>query len=149
MEVNRLLLDMNEAGMFVTLLYGILDCKKNTFHYARAGHELPIVMDSRGKWEHVDQAVGQPLGLFNEPLIDEQTLDLASNSLLVLYTDGIPNALDEQNQMFGLQNFLAAIKEEKEQPAQELCIQVLEIMDAFRGEEDPYDDVTLVAVKIS
>jgi len=148
-EVNRLLLDMNEAGMFVTLLYGILDCKKNTFHYARAGHELPIIMNPRGKWENVDQEVGQPLGLFNEPLIDEQTLDLPSGSLLVLYTDGVPNALGKQNQMFGLQNFLAAIKGEKKQPAQELCTQVLEIMDAFRGGEDPYDDVTLVAVKIS
>ena len=149
MGVNRLLLDMNEAGMFVTLLYGILDCKKNTFHYARAGHELPIVMNPKDKWENVGQAVGQPLGLFNEPLIDEQTLDLPSDSLLVLYTDGIPNALNKQNEMFGLENFLAAISGEKNQPAQELCTHVLEAMDAFRGEEDPYDDVTLVAVKIS
>jgi serine phosphatase RsbU (regulator of sigma subunit) len=148
MEVNRLLLDMNEAGMFVTLLYGILDCKKNTFHYARAGHELPIIMNPHGKWEDVGQAVGQPLGLFDEPLIDEQTLDLPSDSLLLLYTDGVPNALDKQNQRFGLENFLAAISGEKNQPAQELCTQVLEVMDAFRGDEDPYDDVTLVAVKI-
>jgi serine phosphatase RsbU (regulator of sigma subunit) len=147
-EVNRLLLDMNEAGMFVTLLYGILDCKKNTFHYARAGHELPLVMNPHGKWENVGQAVGQPLGLFDEPLIDEQTLDLPSDSLLLLYTDGVPNALDKQNQRFGLENFLGAISGEKNQPAQELCTQVLEVMDAFRGEEDPYDDVTLVAVKI-
>ncbi len=140
---------MNEAGMFVTLLYGILDCKKNTFHYARAGHELPIVKDPHGEWENVGQAVGQPLGLFDEPLIDEQTLDLPSDSLLVLYTDGVPNALDKHNQRFGLDNFLAAIAGEKNQPAQELCIQVLETMDAFRAGEDPYDDVTLVAVKIS
>jgi serine phosphatase RsbU (regulator of sigma subunit) len=147
-EVNRLLLDMNEAGMFVTLLYGILDCKKNTFHYARAGHELPLVMNPHGKWENVGQAVGQPLGLFDEPLIDEQTLDLPSDSLLLLYTDGVPNALDKQNQRFGLENFLGAISGEKDQPAQELCTQVLETMDAFRGEENPYDDVTLVAVKI-
>ena len=148
-EVNRLLLDMNEAGMFVTLLYGILDCKKNTFQYARAGHELPIVMNPRGKWNDVGQSVGQPLGLFDEPLIDEQTLDLPSESLLVLYTDGVPNALDKQNQRFGLENFLAAIEKEKNHQAQDLCTQVLEIMDAFRGGEDPYDDVTLVAVKIS
>ena len=148
-EVNRLLLNMNEAGMFVTLLYGILDCKKNNFHYARAGHELPIVMNPRGMWKNVGQAVGQPLGLFNEPLIDEQTLDLPSDSLLVLYTDGVPNALDKQNQRFGLENFLVAISGEKDQPAQSLCTKVLEIMDAFRGGEDPYDDVTLVAVKIS
>ncbi|MCK5054991.1 MAG: SpoIIE family protein phosphatase [Anaerolineales bacterium] len=148
-EVNRLLLDMNEAGMFVTLIYGILDCKKNTFQYARAGHELPIVMNPRGKWDNVGQAVGQPLGLFSEPLIDEQTLDLPSDSLLILYTDGVPNALDNQNQMFGLESFLTAISEEKAQPAQELCIQVLKTMDSFRAGEDPYDDVTLVAVKIS
>ena len=148
MEVNRLLLNMNEAGMFVTLLYGILDCKENTFHYARAGHELPIVMNPKGKWKNVGQAVGQPLGLFDEPLIDEQTLDLPSDSLLVLYTDGVPNAMDKQNQRFGLENFLAAIAGDKNQPAQKLCTQVLENMDAFRGEEAPYDDVTLVAVKI-
>ena len=148
-EVNRLLLGMNEAGMFVTLLYGILDCKKNIFHYARAGHELPIVMNPHGKWENVAQAVGQPLGLFDKPLIDEQTIDLPSDSLLVLYTDGVPNALDQQNQRFGLENFLGAISGEKNQPAQELCTQVLEIMDGFRGEKDPYDDVTLVAVQIS
>ncbi len=147
-EVNRLLLSMNEAGMFVTLLYGILDCKKKTFHYARAGHELPLIMNPKGMWEKVDQATGQPLGLFDEPLIDEQTFDLPSDSLLVLYTDGIPNALDKKNQRLGLENFLAAISGEKSQPAQEICTLVLENMDEFRGEEDPYDDVTLVAVKI-
>jgi len=56
--------------------------------------------------------------------------------------------MDKQNQMFGLENFLAAIAGDKNQPAQKLCTQVLENMDAFRGEKDPYDDVTLVAVKI-
>ena len=92
--------------------------------------------------------MGQPLGLFDEPLIDEQTLDIPDNSLLILYTDGIPNSLDSQNRMFGLDNFLAAVAKEKKQPAQKLCTRVLETLGDFRGGEDPYDDVTLVAVQI-
>ena len=48
-RVNKLLLDMNEAGMFVTLLYGILDAGRREFAYARAGHELPLMITAGGE----------------------------------------------------------------------------------------------------
>ena len=75
--------------MFVTVLYGILNGATREFRYARAGHDLPLVMDAQREAIHLEKHLGQPLGLFPDPLLDEQSLTLPSGSLLFLYTDGV------------------------------------------------------------
>ena len=61
-NVNRHLLQMNSAGMFVTLVYGILDWTSGDFHFARAGHPSPYLLDGKGRIVEVPVSSGQPLG---------------------------------------------------------------------------------------
>ena len=102
--VNRDLLEFNEAGMFVTVLYGELDPASGDFHYARAGHEPPLVHDARGAAVEPPAAAfcrGQLLGIFNQPELDEQRVRLESGGTLLLYTDGAREATDPASRMFG------------------------------------------------
>jgi CRP-like cAMP-binding protein len=66
-SVNRNLLEMNDHGMFVTILYGIMDCATREFEYARAGHTLPMMVDSQGDLVDMAHDSGQLLGLFTDP----------------------------------------------------------------------------------
>ena len=147
-EVNRRLMRMNEAGMFVTLLYGVFDSNDRSFRYARAGHELPIVFCSDGEIKQIDKRPGQPLGLFNSPALDEHVLHLPENCLLVMYTDGIPNTLDQERQMFGMDRFFDVMKSIPRRNAQEICDEVISALEKYRGTETPYDDVTLVSIRV-
>ncbi len=147
-EVNRRLMRMNEAEMFVTLLYGVFDCNDKSFRYARAGHELPIVFCPDGKILQIDKTPGQPLGLFNSPSLDEQVLKLPDKCLLMMYTDGVPNTLDQDSQIFGMERFHEVMKFIPHRSAQESCEQVISALENYRGAESPYDDVTLVSVRL-
>ena len=71
LAVNRQLLDLNPSGMFVTLLYGMLDARTCRFVYARAGHPPPLLLDGACRPVAVPMGVGQPLGLFDVPALDE------------------------------------------------------------------------------
>ena len=148
-EVNRLLLEMNETGRFVTILYGVLNRQKKTFRYSRAGHELPLVLGADKEWLEVDAGDGQPLGLFEEPLLDEQLLSLPEGGLLILFTDGVLNTLSTEDRMFGLGKFQSVVMDSHELAAQEICDGALQSLHAFRGETAPYDDITLVAAKLT
>src|SRR5262249_8822693 len=71
-SVNQHLLDMVGSCLFVTVLYGVLDRAGGTFTYARAGHDLPVVFDAEGAAMALDRADGLPLGLLDNPALDQQ-----------------------------------------------------------------------------
>jgi len=147
-NVNRHLLDMNEAGMFVTILYGLLNTQSMEFHFARAGHEVPMIMDAKGERVSLEPSVGQPLGLFSEVTLEEKRITLPNESLLVIYTDGVKEAMDAEGNMFGLDLLQGLIKEGGHRSAQEICDLVWEALESHRGGVDRGDDTTLVAIRI-
>lgn len=147
-HVHRQLLEINEAGMFVTLLYGVLDAATREFHYARAGHELPLLHDARGQWVELPCADGQPLGALEEVLLDERTIVLPRGGTVLLYTDGLTDALDARGEAYGLERVRQAVLARPAATAQALCDALLDSTAAFRGATPQYDDITLVAVRV-
>jgi serine phosphatase RsbU (regulator of sigma subunit) len=147
-SVNRHLLGMNESEMFVTVLYGILNGATREFRYVRAGHELPVLLDARREPIHPRYGAGQVLGLFTDPLLDEQSVVLPPGSLLLMYTDGVIEAMDLKGEMFGPERLRAALRAEREAPAQAVCDSVWNAVQAYTGAAAPHDDVTLVAVRV-
>src|SRR5437016_800874 len=146
-HVHQQLLGINDAGMFVTLLYGVLNAATREFHYARAGHELPLLYDARGELVALSFTDGQPLGAMDEILLDEQTVVLPSGSTVLLYTDGVTDVLDSQDNPFGLERLHQALLTQRSAPAQVLCETLLEMISAHRAATPQYDDITLVAVQ--
>jgi sigma-B regulation protein RsbU (phosphoserine phosphatase) len=147
-SVNRDLLEMNDTGMFVTILYGVMNCATREFEYARAGHTLPMLLDTKGEAVVLDHDSGQLLGLFPDPLIDVQRISLQPNNLLLVYTDGLAEAENSEGVMFGKDRLLDSLRGGLKNSAQEICATVWNSLAEFRGEIAQHDDVTLLVVKV-
>ena len=139
---------MNDAAMFATVLYGILDRRSREFIYVRAGHEMPIVLDADGHAVDPTPGGGQPLGILPEPALDEHRVVLPEGGLLVLYTDGATDAINEMGTAFGWDRFAAVIDAHRQAPAQDICDQIMNAITEYRGATPPEDDITLVTVRI-
>jgi phosphoserine phosphatase RsbU/P len=145
-SVNRHLLDMSDAGIFVTMIYGVLNRTRHEFVYVRAGHDLPLLIDARGEIIQARLGQGQPLGIFAAPDLEEQTLAIPRGGTLLLYTDGVTEAMDEQRMLFGVERLKAVVRDSCHIPAQALCDQVLQMVISYRGAAPQHDDITLVAM---
>jgi phosphoserine phosphatase RsbU/P len=145
--VDRNLLEMNEAEMFVTVLYGVLHRTTRRFQYVRAGHVLPILCHADGTLITPPVALGQPLGILPDVALDEQSLVLKPGSSLILYSDGIIEAAGRDGEFFGIQRLHRAVVDGRNDPVEGLCDRILEAMRAHSGPAPPHDDVTLVVVR--
>jgi sigma-B regulation protein RsbU (phosphoserine phosphatase) len=145
-RVNRHLLAMNASGMFVTMLYGMLDGPTGRFAYASAGHELPILVDRSGDVSMPARGDGNPLAMLEVPDLDEQTIMVPAGASLVLYIDGVTDALDEGGAFFGLERLVAALGVACS-TGEAICHQVLATVLAHQGTAQQHDDVTLVALR--
>jgi phosphoserine phosphatase RsbU/P len=146
-SVNRQMIHLNGEGMFVTLLFGVLDCTTGDFAFARAGHGLPLVARADGRVEEMPLKHGMALGLFEEASFSEQTLTLSPGDALLLYTDGVTEAMDVHRVLYGDERLKAAFGAVHRQPAQEVCEQIFSRAAAFSDSDVPSDDVTIVCVQ--
>jgi serine phosphatase RsbU (regulator of sigma subunit) len=147
--VNRQLIRLNSEGMFVTVLYGVLDRASGSFTFARAGHGLPFVARGAGSVDEPPLEHGMALALFDDAPLPEQTLLLNPADTLLLYTDGVTEATDAAYELFGDARLKAALSAAQRLPAQKICDQILAQVAAFSGPDLPRDDVTILAVQAS
>ena len=146
-HVNELLLKIGESSLFVTVLYGVLDRTTNQFSYARAGHELPIIVTADGKAEITPYDQGQLMGIINDLILDEQTVSVPSGGMIMLYTDGVIDARHTNGESFGMERLIDVIKQIHPGSAQDQCDQLWQTLCDFQSKDAQEDDVTIVAVK--
>ena len=146
--INRQLLSMNDSGMFVTILYGMLNRITREFQFARAGHDLPLILNARREPVQLTLGPGQLLGLFSDPPIDEQCITLPANSLLVLYTDGVTEAMNAAGDLFGAEQLSAVLYSGRNPTAQAACEAILAEVRAFSDYAAQSDDITIIAVQV-
>jgi sigma-B regulation protein RsbU (phosphoserine phosphatase) len=146
-RVNQLLLKIGESSLFVTMLYGVLDKRTNTFSYARAGHELPIIVTPDGQVELAPYDQGQLMGILNKPILDEQTLSIPPGGMVLLYTDGVTDARHPNGDSFGLERLTSELKHLGNDSAQEQCDQLWQTLCTFQDKTAQEDDVTMVTVR--
>lgn len=147
-SVNNNLLEMNDTGMFVTILYGVMDCATREFVYARAGHTLPMLLSPEGELVELEHDSGQLLGLFPDPLIDVQQITLQPEELLLVYTDGLEEAMNAEGEMFGKERLHSMLKDGLKKDAQEICRTMWDSLNDFQGGIAQHDDVTLLVIKV-
>lgn len=148
LNVNRQLLEMNETNMFVTVLYGVLDCATGKFDYVRAGHELPIVIDREGRRLELAQSPGMPLGLFDEPSLDIQTIALGVDDTLLLYSDGATDAQNPQGELLGKSGLQRTLEEITRASRENICQRLMASIQEYSGESTQNDDITLLSARI-
>jgi serine phosphatase RsbU (regulator of sigma subunit) len=147
LATNGHLLEMNESGMFVTVLYGVLDPANGELAYARAGHEFPLLFDQAGKVTALPKHRGQPLGILPEPDMDEQTIRLRPGHTLLIFTDGLPDAMNAQGEFYGPERLQETARTLLQAPAQEICDGLIRAIESFKGANAQFDDMTLVVIK--
>jgi serine phosphatase RsbU (regulator of sigma subunit) len=146
--VNHHLLELNDSGLYVTVLYGILNGVTGEFSYARAGHDLPMVIDAQGEGIHLEKHLGQALGLFPDLILDVHSIILPPGSLLFLYTDGVTEAINAAGEFFQVQGLQDVLRSGRWASAQDVCDTVWNALQSYSGVSSPQDDVTLVALRV-
>jgi sigma-B regulation protein RsbU (phosphoserine phosphatase) len=133
--------------MFTTVFVGYLDLDSGVLRFASAGHNPPLLYrTAAGHCEHV-VASGVAMGLFESAQYTEGTLTLEEQDVLVLYTDGITEVIDAQEQEFGEERLEAVITQQAARPARELAERIVAAAAAFGQAGGASDDETLLVVK--
>ena len=146
-RVNRHLLDMNDKEMFVTILFWFLNRTTHQFQYARAGHEAPIFIDEQGSIKRLPIADGQALGVFDDINLEEQTVKLSKGCTLLLYSDGIPDATNRQDERFGLKRIFRTLSHTPQSPDQMKCDELINAVIKHQEGSLQHDDMTVLLVK--
>lgn len=147
-EVNAFLCRENQAELFVTIFYGILNFRTGEFLYSNGGHNPPYRLAPGGQAATLaTESSGTILGLFDgESYATCQTL-LQSGDALVLYTDGVTEAADLQGKMLGAQRLQAFLQRSGTLPTADLIRGVLTVVQEFVAGAPQSDDVTALAVR--
>jgi|RhiMetdeSRZDD1v2_1073273.scaffolds.fasta_scaffold33226_5 phosphoserine phosphatase RsbU/P len=135
-----------KSRQFVTALYGVLDTTTGEFSYARAGHEPPLLLDAKGEVNRLPHQPGMALGLWEDIMLDLNTIHLPKGTLLVLYTDGMTDCRNPKGEAFGLDRLKQTLTGLEHISAQASCDQLLETLMNYQDGSKQDDDVTLVAV---
>jgi phosphoserine phosphatase RsbU/P len=145
-RVNDHLVRLGQSDQFVTVLFGVLDVSTGEIAYARAGHELPLLLTPAGEVQTLPQATGQPVGLFDELLLDENSLSLPPGGTLVLFSDGLTDSRSPDGKTFehaGVHKLLSGLTGQDGQP---VCDALVAAVRSFQSDAHQEDDITLVVV---
>ena len=135
-----------KSRQFVTALYGVLDTVTGEFSYARAGHEPPLLLDANGEVHRLPHKPGMALGLWEDILLDENSVQLPNGSLLFMFTDGMTDCRNPEGESFGLERLKQTLTSLEQASAQSSCDRLLETLMNYQDGSKQDDDVTLVAV---
>ncbi len=144
---NAALCEGNDAGMFVTAWQGSINLHDGTVHFANAGHNPPLVRHQNGQFAYLRSRAGFVLAGMDGVKYKEQELQLRSGDIIYLYTDGVTEATNANNELYGEDRLLSIVNSREFADMKDLCKTVKADVDVFVGEAPQFDDITMVAVK--
>lgn len=145
-RVNKHITRLEKSTQFVTALYGVLDINTGLFHYARAGHEPPLLLDRDGSVHRLPHNPGMALGLWEAIALDEYSLQLPRDSMLVMFTDGMTDCRNPKGVPFGLEKIKTTLSGLSVATAQAACDQLFDTLMYYQSGAKQDDDVTLLAI---
>lgn len=147
-KVNNQLCEGNEAGMFVTVWLGILEISTGKMLCANAGHEYPAIMRKGGDFELLKDKHGFVLAGMEDARYREYEIELNAGDRFFVYTDGVPEATDAHDTLYGTDRMLLALNQGKNGNCEDLLDTVRKDVDAFVGEAPQFDDLTMLCIEI-
>lgn len=154
-ELNRCLGGDLRGGMYITMIYGVIDVPASRLTFARAGHELPLFLRAAGtaslRTAEFLGSEGMPIGLvepaFFDGVIADRALDFTTGDVLVLYTDGLTEAPNAGEKEFGGARLADALRSTQARPAVQINDAILGAVRSFTGTAELRDDFMLLTVK--
>jgi sigma-B regulation protein RsbU (phosphoserine phosphatase) len=146
-RVNALIVPDNRQGMFVTVVYGVLSLGNGDFTYANAGHNPPVWIHGPGKTLESLDRTGAALGIIEDLTMDERTISLGHDDLLLLYTDGLTEAFSPDDYLYGEQRLQDVLRMEQTSLASGVLKALEASVKQFMGSLPAADDLTMLALK--
>lgn len=143
---NTLLHKSTDPQKFVTLFYGILNTQTNELCYCNAGHDNPFLLSSDGKVKRL-QTGGIVLGFVPQFTFAEEKIPFQKGDLLVLYSDGITEAMNDKEEEFGEERLKELMIANRHESAEQIIGKILETIEAHVGSVPQMDDMTMVVLK--
>ncbi|MEZ5344705.1 MAG: GAF domain-containing SpoIIE family protein phosphatase [Pyrinomonadaceae bacterium] len=145
-KVGNLLWDSVEAHQFITAIYGTLDATNRTFVYSNAGHNPPLLVKRDGTHRFIEYG-DMALGMFRDISYHQHFIRLEKGQVLVLYTDGITEAANEEGVEYGQERFAKRVQDGVDLPAREMIEFIREDIAVFTRRSYLDDDGTLFIIK--
>ena len=144
MTVNNRLCEENSLDMFVTVWLGILNISTGEVIAASAGHEYPFITNAEGNYELLKDSHGLVLGVMENMIYEDYNFTLQKNGKLFVYTDGVAEAQNEKEEMFGLDRLKNSLNLHKVFNAEELVDIIKREINIFSSKTDQFDDITML-----
>ena len=146
-KVNNQLCENNEAEMFVTVWIGILEISSGKMICANAGHEYPAIKKANGDFELLKDIHGFVLAGMENTKYREYEINMEKNDILYVYTDGVTEATNKNNELFGLEPMVTSLNNNKDKNLKEILHNMKKDIDNFVGEVPQFDDITMLSLK--
>ena len=147
-QVNTQICKNNDEEMFVTVWLGVLEISTGRVTAANAGHEYPIIRKPGGKFELFKDKHGFVIGGMDGMTFKEYEFTLEKGGTLFLYTDGVAEATDTNNELFGTDRMLETLNKDPDASPKELLKNMKQAVDEFVGEAPQFDDLTMLGLKL-
>ena len=145
-EVNNLLVEDNETMMFVTLFYALYDPHSGLLTYANGGHNAPLIRHADGSSTLLPLTGGIALGVIDGIEYEQAEVRLERGETLILYTDGVTEAMNEAEEEFGLDRLAAVLTSHPSNDPEEVNGAIFEAVRAFAGDAPQSDDITCLTL---
>jgi sigma-B regulation protein RsbU (phosphoserine phosphatase) len=148
-RVNDEISQDNPSCMFITLFLGILDASTGEFHYTNAGHPYPYLRRAGGQVETLKQVHGPVVGAVDGLAYGEDTVSLGRGDQLLIFTDGITEAMNPGDELYGEDRVIELFGSASDVASESLVVATLDSVEAFAGEAEQADDITILALNYS
>ena len=146
-STNYALAKRNKLNMFVTVWMGIIDLRSGHIEFASAGHNPPAVRHEDGSVEFIPSKSGLVIAAMENVQYRQQVYDLNPGDTLFLYTDGVTEATNSKDELFGDARLLETLAKGKDLETAEICKFVKKEIDSFVQDAPQFDDITMLGVK--
>ncbi len=146
MRTNEIISIDAESELFVTVFYATWDPESKLLSYANGGHNPPLLMGANGKYRWL-RAPGMALGILPEIEIGSKSIELAPGDTLVLFTDGVTEAVNEDFDEFGTQRLLQVVGAMRRKSPQQIIAAITDSVRDHAGDTPQFDDLTLVVLQ--
>ncbi|HIK45374.1 MAG TPA: PP2C family protein-serine/threonine phosphatase [Leptolyngbyaceae cyanobacterium M65_K2018_010] len=144
-HVNQIVSENNPSCMFTTIFFGVLNLLNGEMVYANAGHNPPYLRRQDGTLELLNQRHGPAIGILEEITYKEDKLWLNTGDLVVIYTDGVTEAMDPDQNLFSDQRFAELLRSQTDHSPEAIITLTTEQVLQFQGTAEQADDITLLA----
>lgn len=146
-KTNEAICSNNQEGMFVTVWLGILEISTGKLRAANAGHEYPVLKPADGDFALLKDKHGFVIGGMSGVRYREYEIQLTPGAKLFVYTDGVPEASNARNELFGTERMLSALNQCPDGTPEDILATVRQAVDGFVQEAEQFDDLTMLCLE--